>query len=341
MERRTVEFHVHRQEEHLRQARQRVSDYVGALVENTAFVVNTTTAMNWVAHSLPLGAGDEVLLNDHEYGAVFRCWNVFARERGFRVVSAAVPAGGDVLASLQAAATARTRVVVVSHLTSPTAQWFPVEEIGAWARRQGIWSVVDGAHAPGHLPLQLESLGVDFYMGNLHKWLWAPKGSALLWVSPLCQRLIKPLVVSWGVDPVGPTAEPAWVNMVQLQATRDPSAFLAAPAGIDYQLRFHDPWRESHCWKRMETLSESLHELGAIPLGWSRPMKMRAFVWPFAQDPVAMHRFLFQRHRLEVPVYLWNGQLMVRVCLQHYVCDSELERLLQGLSETRVLAGSL
>ena len=341
METRPVEFHVRRQEEHLRQARQQVCQYLGAETDNTAFVVNTTTAMNWVAHSLVLGPGDEVLLNDHEYGAVFRCWNVLAKERGFRVVSATIPLGADVLACLQAAATANTRVVVMSHITSATAQLFPVQQVGAWARGRGIWSVIDGAHAPGHVPLHLESLGVDFYMGNLHKWLWAPKGSAVLWVSPRCQSLIRPLVVSWGVDPVHPIAEPAWVAWVQLQATRDPSAFLAGPAGVDYQRRYHEKLIESSCCRRLEQVSESLAQLGAVPLPWSRPLKMRAFQWPFPQDPGQLHRRLFEKYRLEVPVYSWNDQLIVRVCLQHYVCDSELERLTKGLSESRVLTGAL
>ena len=341
METRTVEFHVRRQEELLRRARQIVADYLGAGVENTAFVVNTTTAMNWVAHSLRLGPEDEVLLNDHEYGAVFRCWDWLARERGFRVTRATIPLGGDVLKCLQGAASARTRVVVLSHITSATAQRFPVAEVGAWARSRGILSVVDGAHAPGHIDLDLENLGVDFYMGNMHKWLWAPKGSALLWISPACQSLLRPLVVSWGVDPIHPIAEPEWVAWVQLQATRDPSAFLAAPAGVEYQVRYHKPLLESHCYQRIEWLSERLEALGAVSLPWSRPLKMRAFHWPFDNEPGELHRLLFERYRVEVPVYRWNDQLLVRVSLQHYVCDSELDRLVEGLSESRVAAGAL
>lgn len=335
MEARTVEFHVRRQDRLLREARAPIAAYLGAELDNTAFVVNTTTAMNWVAHALPLGPGDQVLLNDHEYGAVFRCWRVFAAERGFEVISAPLPLGGDLLSCLEAHVTPRTRAVVVSHITSATAQLLPVAEVAAWARRRGLWSIVDGAHAPGHIDLSLEKLGVDFYMGNLHKWLWAPKGAALLWVAPDCQKWIKPLVVSWGVDPVQAIEEPAWVAWVQMQATRDPSSFLAAPAGLDYQLRYHQPLAKAYCYDRMRHLSRQMEELGARPLAWEG-LKMRAFEWPFPQDPAALHLKLFQDYRVELPVYRWGERLLIRFCLQHYVDDEELQRALQGLSESRV-----
>ncbi|MBN9417146.1 MAG: aminotransferase class V-fold PLP-dependent enzyme [Candidatus Eremiobacteraeota bacterium] len=337
METRTVEFHVRRQDALLRQARAPIAEYLGADLDNTAFVVNTTTAMNWVAHGLPLGPGDQVLLNDHEYGAVFRCWRVFAAERGFEVVSAPLALGENLIECLERHVNPRTRAVVVSHITSATAQLLPVAEVGAWARQKGIWSIVDGAHAPGHIELDLEHLGVDFYMGNLHKWLWAPKGAALLWVAPDCQKWIKPLVVSWGVDPIHPIEEPAWVAWVQMQATRDPSSFLAAPAGLEYQLRYHQPLAESHCYRRMGRLTRQMQELGAQPLPWGH-LKMRAFEWPFPQDPLALHRTLFEKHRVELPVYRWGEKLLVRFCLQHYVDDAELDRALQGLSESRVAA---
>ncbi|MFN8612118.1 MAG: aminotransferase class V-fold PLP-dependent enzyme [Vulcanimicrobiota bacterium] len=340
METRTVEFHVRRQESLLRQARSPIAAYLGAELDNTAFVVNTTTAMNWVAHALPLGAGDEVLLNDHEYGAVFRVWRVFAAERGFSLRSAPIPLGADPLACLEAQRGPGTRAVVVSQITSATAQLLPVSEIGRWAREHGLWTIVDGAHVPGHVSVQLEQLGVDFWMGNLHKWLWAPKGAALLWVAPACQSLMKPLVVSWGVEPVEPLDEPAWVAWVQMQATRDPSAFLAAPAGLDYQLRYHQPLVRTYCLERLGRLSERMLQLGARPLP-EAGLKMRAFELPVSADPLHLHRTLFEKYRVELPVYRWEGKLLTRFCMQHYVDDGELERALLGLSDAGVVAGLL
>lgn len=340
METRTVEFHVRRQEPLLRQARVPIASYLGAELDNTAFVVNTTTAMNWVAHALPLGPGDEVLLNDHEYGAVFRIWRVFAAERGFALRSAPIPLGADTLECLEAHRSPRTRAVVVSQITSATAQLLPVQQVGAWARAQGIWSIVDGAHVPGHIPVSLEDLGVDFWMGNLHKWLWAPKGAALLWVSRACQPLLRPLTVSWGVEPMTPLAEPDWVAWVQMQATRDPSSFLAAPAGLDYQRRYHEPLAQACCQGRLAWVSDRMEQLGARPLPWAR-LKMRAFELPFETDPAALHLRLFEQYRVELPVYRWEGKLLTRFCLQHYVDDQELERALKGISDARVAAGFL
>lgn len=338
MERRPVEFHVARQERLLREARAPLASALGAQVENTAFVVNATTAMNWVARSLRLEPGDQVLLNQHEYGAVFRCWRTVSQERGFELVTARHAPGANLVESLEQACTSRTRVVVVSQITSPTAQLFDVEAVADWARSRGILTVVDAAHVPGHMSVELERLGVDFWMGNLHKWLYAPKGSALFYVHPSSQHLIKPVIVSWAVDPVDELSEPGWVSMVQMQATRDPSAFLASPAGLDYHREEHQPHMESLCYRRLDWLSRELAALGAEPLPWSRPLKMRAFRWPFGGDPRQWHDWLFREHRLEVPVYEWDGQLMFRICLQHYVSDAELDRLVSALKSLRCAA---
>lgn len=340
MERRPVEFHVRQLESLLRLARAPLSAYLGAHLDNTAFVTNATTAMNWVAHSLPLGPGDEVLLNDHEYGAVFRVWQVLAQARGFTLCKASILPDQEVLESLDRYYTPRTRAVVISQITSATAQLFPVTQIGQWARSRGLWSVIDGAHVPGQIEVNLESLGVDFWMGNLHKWLWAPKGSALLWVAPECQKIIKPLVVSWGVDPVEPLHEPDWVAWVQMQATRDPSAFLAAPAGLEYQKRYHLPLLERYCLQRMLWLTEQMEKLGARALPW-KSLKMRAFELPFKHDGSGLYAKLFERYRVELPVYFWEGRLLTRFSLQHYVDDCELQRALQGLSDASIASGTL
>lgn len=332
MERRTVEFHARRLEGHLREARAPLAAFLGAELDNTAFVSNATTAINWVAHALPLGPGDEVLLNDHEYGAVVRTWQVFARERGFTLKHARVPLGGDLLSCLERERSDRTRAVVVSHITSPTAQLFPVADVCDWARRHQLWSVVDGAHVPGHVPVTLEALGADFWVGNLHKWLWAPKGSALFYVAPSVQSLIRPLVTSWGVDSPEPLGEPGWVAMVQMQATRDPSPFLASPAGLDYYRGKVQALEAEACWQRLERLSVELERRGAVPLPWTRPLKMRAFQWPHEADATALRRWFFEERQVEMPIYRWEDRLLFRVSLQPYVSDPEIARMLDGWS---------
>lgn len=339
MESSPVEFHSRRLEGLMRQARQPLAEFLGSRVEDTAFMVNTTTAINWVARSLPLGPGDEVLLTDHEYGAIQRCFRVLSQERGFLVGEVAVPLGANLVEAVANRLTPQTRLLVVSHLTSASAQRLDVAALGGWARQRGLWTLIDGAHVPGQLELNLSELQVDFYAGNLHKWLWSPKGAALLWVDPKVQSLIRPINVSWGVEPPLPGVEPEWVAWCQMQATRDCSAFLAAPVGLDYHRKFSRGQVERSCWKRMEKLSQRLLGLGIEPLPWQRPARMRAFHWPYSNQPEQLQAFLWTRFRLEVPCYHWGGRVLFRISLQPYVCDSELERLLEGLSEARVSPG--
>src|SRR5581483_2062935 len=161
--------------------------YLGSEAEDLLFVPNATSGVNTVARSLALGPGDEVLMTDEEYGAIELTWEA----TGARVVRAP-------LDSLWDRVTERTRVLSISHVASATGAILPVRELCAPARELGVLTVVDGAHAPGHVPVDLTAIGADAYAGNCHKWLCAPKGAGFLWVRPELQERIDPLVVSWG-----------------------------------------------------------------------------------------------------------------------------------------------
>lgn len=342
MEASPVEFCVRRFEGLLRRARMPLAAYLGSHLDHLAFIENTTTAVNWVLRSLPWQRGDHILLNPHEYGAVERACRVVAQEKQLKLVHLPATDPAQLLGALESHHTSRSRLVILSQVTSPTALRLPVEEVGRWCRQRGIWTLVDGAHSPGHIDLQLDQLEVDFWSGNLHKWLWSPKGSALLWVHPDAQRWIRPVITSWGVDPPLPLEEPQWIAWVQMQATRDLSAFLASPAGLDYQQRVHLPVRKAACLQRLSWLSQALCQLGAVAVDpQENGLLMRAFHWPYPQSPERLREFLWRRHRLEVPCYHWEGRLHFRISLQHYVADRELERLLAGLSEARVAPGDL
>ena len=178
---------------------------------------NATSGLNAVIRSLRLAPGDEVLTTRHEYGAVMRTWEFVGASLVYVEPDEVVDAIGP-----------RTRVVSVSHITSPTALLVPVAEICAAAREAGALAVVDGAHAPGHVPLDLDRLGADVYAGNCHKWLSAPKGAGFLWARPEHQRWIEPLVVSWGYG-----ADRSFADRHGWQGTRDPAAALAVPAAIE------------------------------------------------------------------------------------------------------------
>jgi len=190
LERQPVEFLGRRFAALIAEARTALGAYVGAGADDLVYVPNATTGLNIVARSLELAPGDEVLATDHEYGALDRTWRFICAKRGARYVRQPVElpitSAEEVVEAVWAGVTDRTRVLFLSHITSPTAIIIPVAELVRRAREAGIITVVDGAHAPGQIPLDLESLGVDFYAGNCHKWMMAPKGSAFLYARREC-----------------------------------------------------------------------------------------------------------------------------------------------------------
>ncbi|HVG48616.1 MAG TPA: aminotransferase class V-fold PLP-dependent enzyme, partial [Rubellimicrobium sp.] len=187
------------------EARAALAAEVGAQPDDLVGVTNATVALNIAAQSLSLSVGDEILTTDHEYAALEKTWAFVARRTGARVVTASVPlpltSEAAFTEALLGAMTDRTRVLFLSHITSATALLFPIEQIVGIARERGILTVVDGAHAPGHVRLDLDGLGADVYVGNCHKWLMAPKGSAFLHVRRGLQARIDPLVISHGWTP--------------------------------------------------------------------------------------------------------------------------------------------
>ncbi|GGN01196.1 isopenicillin-N epimerase [Actinoplanes campanulatus] len=209
--------------------RRHLAAFLGADPDGSALVPNTTAAVSLILQSVGLRAADEVLLTDHAYGAVTMAVRRQCRRSGATARTVAVPLGAsaaDVTARIRAALRpGRTRLLVVDQVASATAALFPVREIVAAAREHDIPVLVDAAHVPGMLPVDVSAIGADFWAGNLHKWGWAPRGTALLTVAPAWRRRIDPLVVSWEHDEGFPLS-------VEFQGTIDYTSWLAAPAGV-------------------------------------------------------------------------------------------------------------
>lgn len=340
LEEEPVEFLDRRSEALLAEARAALGAFLTADPNDLVFVPNATTAMNIVAWSLPLEPGDEVLTTDHEYGAVDRMWRVVCAERGAHLVRAeiAVPvqAERDVIDAVWGRRTPRTRVLSLSHITSSTALLLPVAELVRCAREEGILTVVDGAHAPGQVPLDLTALGADFYAGNCHKWLLAPKGAGFLHARRERQPLLKPLVVSWGSEgSKGPGPSP-FLDDHQRQGTRDIAAFLAVPAAIRFMEEHNWDAVRARCWELLDGFRwQAQDELGLQPLSsvpdpW--PLQMRAFALPPC-DLRVLQRRLFDRWRIEVPVIAWNNRPLLRVSVQGYNTERDLDKLVVALGE--------
>jgi isopenicillin-N epimerase len=327
LERQPVEFLARRYDELVGAARARLAAYLGAQPDDVVFVPNATTGMNVVARSLPLGPGDEVLTTDHEYGAVDLMWQHVCARTGATLVRREVAVGPDFVDDLWSAVSERTRIVSISHVTSATALRFPVEEICRRARAAGILTAVDGAHAPGQVELDLATFEPDFYSGNCHKWLCAPKGSGFLYARPEHQTQMVPPVVGWGEDDGSFQSRFGW------QGTRDPAAFLAVPAAIDFQLE--------HGWDDVRRRCHALAEEGRLRLaeltgiepiapdeGWLGQMVATGL--PDC-DPAELKRRLYDEHRIEIPVEGRRGQPMLRASFQAYNDRSDLAALLAAL----------
>ena len=322
LERRPVEFLARRLERELEAVRAALAAYVGAPMDDVALAPNATSALNTVLRSLRLGTGDEVLTTEHEYGATELLLKFVSDRTGARVVRQP----GEDADAIWAGATERTRALVVSHVTSPTALLLPVEELCQRAREAGVVSVIDGAHAPGQITLDLESLGADFYGGNCHKWLCAPKGAGFLYARPACQDDLDPLVVSWGW-----ASESTFVSRHGWQGTRDPAAYLAVPAAIEF-VREHG--RGEECRALLKAGTQRLATAGFEPLASppTAPLQMAAFCLPEC-DPEATQRRLYQEFAVEVLIQPWDGRPLMRVSVAPYNTLDDLEQLVTGLGE--------
>jgi isopenicillin-N epimerase len=291
-------------------AREALARFVGAGPEDLVFTQNATAALNAVIRSLRIRPEEEILTTKHEYGAILRTLE-------FMRANVVLVEPDELVSNIGI----RTRAVVVSHITSPTALELPVAEICDAARRAGVLSVIDGAHVPGQLPLDLAGLGADVYAGNCHKWLCAPKGSGFLWVRREHQQWIEPLVISWGYHEDADFGERhGW------QGTRDPAAFLAVPKAIE----LHASFDAAAARELADEAERRLRPLGLRPLRGTRAPFMRALVVR-TSDPAELWQRLVAEHRVDVPVYEWEDMSLLRVSIGPYNDEADLDRLVDAV----------
>ena len=337
LERQPVEFLGRRITTLLAEARAKLAEYVGAATDEVVYFPNPTTAINMVARSLNLKPGDEILTTEHEYGAMDRTWRFVCNKTGARYVHRPirlpVTSHEEFVEAFWAGTTERTRAIFISHITSPTALIFPVQEICRRAREAGLLSVVDGAHAPGQIPLNLAKLGADLYTGACHKWLCGPKGSAFLYARREVQAWLEPLVVSWGWESETPSGS-QFVDHHEWQGTRDVAAFLATPAAIQFQAE-HD-WGavRAECHGLASKTRRRIDDLtGLAPIcpdsrDWFS--QMAAIRLP-PVDVSSLKERLYNDYRVEAPLFKWNDQPFMRVSFQGYNSRTDADALVDAL----------
>ena len=320
----------------LRAAAVKLAQFLGGLGADFVFIENATAAVNTILQSVRFDPGDEILLTDHGYPAVRKATQYLAMRTGACVVEASVPFpapdDADIIAAIEARLGPRTRLVILDHVTSPTALVFPVKRLTELCHSAGTLVLIDGAHAPGMLSLDIPAVGADWYVGNCHKWLMAPKGAAFIWASAERQAQLHPLVISHGLGQ-GFNAELDWVG------TRDPTALLTVPAAID--------WHNQAGGAKLRDRNASLIETAATALAsaWNTEIgsrdgncaAMKAIRFPLRGDATEqlardLRACLRMDHKIDVVVVAFADRLWARISAQAYNCLPDYIRLVDAVA---------
>jgi isopenicillin-N epimerase len=350
LERQPLQFLVRELEEHLDSARTAVAQFTGANPDDLAFVTNATTGLNTVLRSLDFKPGDELLVTDQEYNASRNALDFVAERSGARVVVANIPfpfhSADELIAPVLEKVTPRTRLALLDHVTSQTAVVLPIARLVAELKQRGVDTLVDGAHAPGMVPLDLDRLGAAYYTGNGHKWLCGPKSVAFLHVRRDRQKFIRPLTISHGANSTR-TDKSRFQLEFGWQGTGDPSAILSLPAAINFMSSLlPGGWPEIMARNRTLALAgrkilcealgiaapcpeEFIGSLAAIPLPDAPPEAGPRL--PFNEYP--LQDALRIKHRIEVPIISWPAppQRQLRISAQLYNALPQYEALAKAL----------
>jgi isopenicillin-N epimerase len=335
LERQPVKFLTNELYQGLKESRISLANLVGCEQDEIIFFQNPTTAVTNIIHNLKLKAGDEVLMTNHEYGALIRAWSEWAKIKDVKIIQQEIPIPLETedafVEQFLKGVSQKTKVIFISQITSQTGLIFPIEKIIKYAKEQNIITIVDGAHVPGHIELDIQNLGCDFYTGAIHKWLCGPKGSSFLFVKREQQETMKPVVFSWGKD--GDDPEPSnFLQDFQWQGTRDMSAFLSIPFAIDFFKKNIYPSQKT-CRELNIYAYKNLNEFlttRPLSIGSSWIGQMVAHPLP-EHTPLNFKSVLLEKHSIEVPIFTWNNQTLIRVSTQVYNDKNDIDYLMSVL----------
>ena len=324
---------------YLKTSREALAQYIHCDADDVVYVTNPSYGINIIAKSLQLHAGDEILSTNLEYGALDRTWNYYCKKAGAKYVrqeiSLPLVSKEQFVDDFFKGLTSKTKAIFISHITSATALIFPVKEICDIAKAKGLFTIVDGAHVPGHIPLDIAELQADVYTGACHKWMCAPRGCSFLYVKKEWQHLFDPLLISWGYDSAS-TSDSQFLDYHQFQGTRDFSAFLTVPRTIQFLQENDWPAVAKDCrqiarsnYRRFCNLlntkplcpvtDEFLGQMCSIPVSTSQPQKLQ--------------QLLFEKYGIEVPVMKQGDLTFIRYSIQAFNSQEDLDRLYDALKE--------
>ncbi len=306
--------------------------------DDLVYITNPSFAINIIAKSFPLEAGDEILATDIEYGACDRTWDYYCAQKKAiykrQKISLPITTKEQFIEDFFKGLTPKTKAIFISHITSATALIFPVKEICEIAKSKGLITIVDGAHAPAHIDLKINELAVDFYVAACHKWMMAPKGASFLYAHKSVQHICEPLVVSWGYKALKPSHS-TFLDYHQMIGTRDFSAFLSVPKSIEFMKE--NNWTEvaKQCRETVLSNAPLFYELlGNQPISplnneWIGQM---ISIPMHTKEPEVLQRKLFKEFNIEIPIMRQGDDIYMRYSINAFNTKQDLEALHNALT---------
>jgi isopenicillin-N epimerase len=334
-----VRFIQIKQPQYLKVAKKALSEFIHCSENDFFFIPNPTVAVNTIMRSLTLQPGDEILATNHEYGAMDRTWHFYCKKSGAKYIrqhiTLPIQSKEQLLEEFWKGYTPKTKVIFLNHFSSATALIFPVKEICDKARELGLITIIDGAHVPGHIDLNISDLKPDYYTGTLHKWMLAPKGSSFLYVRKELQDSLDPLVVSWGYESLTPS-DSRFLDYHEYQGTNDTAQYLCTPKVVAFLKE--NNWQEVSKkskkivfdnYKRFCDLlgtqpicpitDEFLGQMASIPVKTDKPAELKAL--------------LYDKYKIQIPVMPLNGNIYIRYSINGYNSQEDLDKLYKALEE--------
>ncbi len=327
--------------QYLAQSREALGKYVGCDKDDLVYVTNPSYAVNAVAKSLALQPGDEVLTTDLEYGACDKAWDYYCKKAGAVYKQQQIPlpleSKEQFTTALFNGVTKKTKLIFISHITSSTALRFPVEEVCTLAKEKAIPVFIDGAHAPGQVPVDITAMDVEYYTGACHKWMMTPKGSSFLYVKKNLQHTVDPLIVSWGYNALFPS-QSQFLDYHQMNGTRDYSAFLTIPAAINFMKEHNWENVAQQCRQLVHANTSALCKLlGAEPLA---PVTDDFIVQLFAAEikttePEKLHDLFFEKYKIQIPVMRHASKVYLRYSINAFNSQQDLDKLFDAIRDIK------
>jgi isopenicillin-N epimerase len=327
---------------YLQQSRESLATYLNCNADDLVYVTNPSYAVNIIAKGLGLKAEDEILTTNLEYGACDKTWEYYCKKANAKYVkqtiSLPITSKEKLIEEFFSGLTPKTKAIFISHITSATALILPVNDICRIAKQKGLITIVDGAHAPGHIDLNLTLLNADFYTGACHKWMMTAKGSSFLYIKKEFQPF-DPLIVSWGYNSIAPSHS-LFLDYHQTQGTRDFSAFLTIPKAIEFMNEYN--WVEkSNTCKAMvinnaPRFFELLQSQALCPLTNEFLGQMISIPIKSA-NPEKLQKHLFEQYQIEIPVMRLNDSVFLRYSLNAFNTQEDLDKLFDALKEIKLI----